>query len=93
METILELGVASFPVLVVLCLALTEAVKHTPLNNKWLPCISIGLGILLGLASWKVVVGFPAEDPITAAAIGAVSGLTAVGFHQTYKQISKAKVE
>ena len=32
---------------------------------------------------------YPAGDPITAAAVGIVSGLAATGLHQAAKQLSK----
>ena len=45
---------------------------------------------LLGAAAVQragLIPDFPAYDPITAAAVGVVSGFAATGVHQVYKQI------
>lgn len=34
---------------------------------------------------------FPAQDPLTALAVGIVSGLAATGFNQVYKQLNNSK--
>ena len=49
------------------------------------------LGGLLGLVSFYLlpIPDNPAGDPITAAAVGIVSGLAATGLHQAAKQLSK----
>ena len=49
------------------------------------------LGGLLGLVSFYLlpIPDYPAGDPITAAAVGIVSGLAATGLHQAAKQLSK----
>ena len=65
-------------------------VKQTPLANKWLPSICGALGGLLGLAAMYInVPDFPAADPLTALAVGIVSGLAATGADQVIKQIGK----
>ena len=48
------------------------------------------VGLILGVVGRTVIDGFPATDPITAAAIGVVSGLAATGAHQIYKQLSES---
>ena len=61
-----------------------------PLANKWLPSICGALGGLLGLAAMYInVPDFPAADPLTALAVGIVSGLAATGADQVIKQIGK----
>lgn len=63
------------------------------LNNKWIPVVCGCVGLVLGVAGRTVIDGFPAADPITAAAIGVVSGLAATGAHQIWKQLSKEEGE
>ena len=59
------------------------------LNDKWIPTICGVVGLILGVVGRTVIEGFPATDPITAAAIGVVSGLAATGAHQIWKQLAK----
>ena len=59
------------------------------LNDKWIPVVCGCVGLILGIVGRNVIDGFPATDPITAAAIGVVSGLAATGAHQIYKQLTK----
>lgn len=61
------------------------------LNNKWIPVICGFVGCGLGLVGRTVIEGFPATDPITAMAIGVVSGLAATGAHQVYKQLTEGE--
>ena len=42
----------------------------------------------MGVVSAYVIPDFPASDPITAVAVGIVSGLAATGAHQAVKQLS-----
>lgn len=66
-------------------------VKQTPLANKWLPSICGAHGGLPGgvAAMYINVPDFPAADPLTALAVGIVSGLAATGADQIIKQASK----
>ena len=67
-----------------------SAVKQTPLTNKWLQSICGALGGLLGVAAMYInVPDFPATDPLTAMAVGIVSGLAATGADQIIKRASK----
>lgn len=59
------------------------------LNDKWIPVVCGCVGLILGVVGRTVIEGFPATDPITAAAIGVVSGLASTGAHQIYKQLTK----
>ncbi len=85
---IAELGIAAIPVITVIVFLAVEAVKATPLDNKWLPVIAGGFGGILGVVAMLVMPEFPATDPLTAIAIGIVSGLAATGAHQVYKQLT-----
>ena len=51
-----------------------------------------GTGLVLGLvALYAGMPEFPATDPITAAAVGVVSGLAATGINQAVKQLGKTE--
>lgn len=82
------LGIAAIPVITVICFLVAEAVKATPLDNKWLPIICGACGGILGVVAMFIMPEFPAHDYLTSIAIGIVSGLAATGAHQVYKQLS-----
>lgn len=84
-----DLGIVAIPVITVIVFLIVEAVKATPLDNKWLPVIAGGFGGVLGVVAMFVMPDFPGADPLTAIAIGIVSGLAATGAHQIYKQQTK----
>ena len=85
-----SLGMASVACITVICYLAALAIKQTPLANKWLPTICGVLGALLGLAAMYInVPDFPANDPLTALAVGIVSGLAATGANQIIKQAQK----
>ena len=88
---IAEWGIEAIPVITVIVFLVVEAVKATPLDNKWLPVIAGGFGGILGVVAMMVMEEFPAADPLTAIAIGIVSGLAATGAHQVYKQLTKGE--
>lgn len=74
----------------VICYLICEAVKATPLDNKWLPVIAGTAGAILGIVGMATMPEFPATDTITAVAVGVVSGLAATGTNQIFKQFTKA---
>ena len=80
-------GFVTIPSIIVICYLIATAIKATKLDNKWLPVICGVLGGALGVAAMLVVPNFPAEDYMTAVAIGIVSGLSATGVNQIYKQL------
>lgn len=82
-------GIATVAAITVIVFIIAEGVKATPINNKWLPLICGGCGIVLGIVSYLIgVPDYPAQDIITAAAVGGVSGLAATGVHQVVKQFT-----
>lgn len=85
--SIADFGIAAVPVITVIVFLIVEAVKATPLDNKWLPVIAGACGGILGIVATYVMPDFPGGDPLTAVAIGIVSGLAATGAHQVYKQL------
>ena len=85
----MEFGVASVAAVTVICYLVGLVVKASPWNNdKYIP-IACGLvGGVLGLAGLYLgLPDFPAADPLTAVAVGIVSGLAATGVNQAVKQI------
>ena len=88
-----DLGIVAIPVITVIVFLVVEAVKATPLDHKWMPVIAGGFGGVLGVVAMFVMPDFPGADPLTAIAIGIVSGLAATGAHQIYKQMTKGEHE
>ena len=87
----MDFGIASVAAITVICYLVGLVVKASPWNNdKYIP-IACGLvGGVLGVAALYLgVADFPAADPLTAVAVGIVSGLAATGVNQMVKQ-SKA---
>jgi hypothetical protein len=82
-------GIGAVSAITVICYLIAQAIKLTPLHNKWLPIICGFLGCALGIASLFLMPGFPAGDCITAAAVGIVSGLAATGANQVFKQLGR----
>ena len=86
----MEFGIATVVAITVIVYVIGLVVKATKLDNKWIPVICGVSGIALGiLALYIGVPDFPATDPMTAAAVGAASGLASVGVNQIGKQLSK----
>ena len=86
-------GIASVAGITVICYLAAQAVKATNLDNKWLPVICGVLGGILGVVGLYWIPEYPAQDIITAIAVGIMSGLAATGVNQVYKQLSGEKTE
>lgn len=87
----MDFGVASVAAVTVICYLVGLVVKASPWNNdKYIP-IACGLvGGVLGVAALYLgLPDFPAGDPLTAAAVGIVSGLAATGVDQAVRQITQ----
>lgn len=91
MEFLETLGIATYPVITIIVFLACELVKATELDNKWLPVIAGSFGGALGVVAMYVMKDFIAQDPLTAIAIGIMSGLAATGAHQVVKQLIKGK--
>ena len=87
----MEFGIASVAGITVICYLAAQAVKATNLDNKWLPVICGVLGGILGVVGLYWIPEYPAQDIITAIAVGIMSGLAATGVNQVYKQAGKIK--
>ena len=77
----------------VICYLVAMAVKATSLDNKWIPVICGVLGAVLGIVGMFAMPDYPANDYITAVAVGIVSGLAATGGNQVYTQLNGKKEE
>lgn len=85
----MDFGIASVAAITVICYLVGLLVKASPWNNdKYIPiaCGVVG-GILGGIGLYLGLPDFPAADPLTAVAVGIVSGLAATGVNQAVKQI------
>lgn len=85
----MEFGMAEVAGITVICYLAGQIAKNIPVACRWIPCIVGGLGCILGILGLYYVADFPASDPLTAAAVGIVSGLASTGVHQIRKQLSK----
>ena len=84
------MGVAGVAAIGVIAYLIGEAVKISPADNKYIPVICGGTGLVLGLvALYAGMPEFPAGDIINAIAVGIVSGLSATGADQIAKQMKK----
>jgi hypothetical protein len=79
-------GVASISIMAWL---MGEAVKLSPLDNKWIPLLCGITGGVLGVLGMKLMPEFPAADLMSATAVGITSGLAATGADQLGRQLEK----
>ena len=86
----MDFGIATVAAITALVYIIGLCVKASNLDNKWIPVIAGVSGVILGIVALYIgVPDFPATDPMTAAAVGGVSGLAATGLHQVKKQLSE----
>lgn len=84
-------GIGSVAAISVICYLIGQFVKALPLDDKWIPIIVGFCGAVLGVVGSLVMPDFPAGDILTAIAVGIVSGLSATGVNQIYKQLFKTE--
>ena len=91
MENIGNIGIASVAAITVICYLVGLIVKAVPgMADKYIPICCGVAGALLGVAGLYLgLPDFPAQDPVTAVAVGIVSGLAATGANQVFKQLGK----
>ena len=90
----MDFGIATVVAITVLAYLIGMILKAVPVDDKWIPVICGVSGLALGLLAFYIQMpDMPAADPITAAAIGTVSGFAATGINQVYKQQMKAQME
>jgi len=83
------MGITGIAAITIICYLVAECIKATALDNKWLPVICGIMGGALGVAAMFLMPEYPAEDFITAVAVGIVSGLAATGVDQIGKQLGE----
>jgi len=82
-------GLASVVVITVIAYLIGEAVKLIPcVKNNWIPVICGFVGAALGIPAMLLMPDYPAQDYLTAVAVGVVSGLAATGTNQIWKLFS-----
>jgi hypothetical protein len=85
----MNFGLAGVAAITVVAYLACSVVKATRLSNQWLPLIAGGVGGIMGIICLLThMQGFPATDPISAFAVGIVSGLAATGVDQAGKQMT-----
>lgn len=90
MNDISLFGIAGLPTIMIICLLAGIVVKNIQtINDKWIPAICGVLGGVLGAVGMHIMPNFPANNYLSAVAVGIVSGLAATGAHQVYKQLTK----
>lgn len=85
----MEFEIVNVIAITVIAYLIGQAVKATKLDNKWIPVICGASGGVLGALALNIMPSFPAEDYITAVAIGIASGFAATGVNETLKQLGK----
>lgn len=86
----MDFGIASVAAITVICYLVGLIVKASPWNNdKYIPIACGVVGGILGVVGLYLgLPDYPAADPLTAVAVGIVSGLAATGINQAVKQIA-----
>ena len=84
-----DFGIVSIPAIVVIAYLAGSIVKnYTKLdNNKILPIVGI-VGGICGALAFRIMPEFPAQDIMTAVAIGIVSGMASTWVDQTVKKVT-----
>ena len=80
------LGITAVAAITVICYLAAAAAKALGVPGKWLPVLCGLCGSVLGVAAMYLMAEYPADDLITAAAVGIVSGFAATGVDQAIKQ-------
>mgnify|MGYP004678497001 FL=1 len=86
----MDFGIASVAAITVICYLAGLIAKALPLDDRYIPIVCGVCGAVLGVAGLYLgLPDFPANDPLTALAVGIVSGLAATGVNQAVKQLGK----
>lgn len=85
----MDFGIAGVAAITVIAYIIGLVVKASTLADKWIPIICGLAGGVLGIVGMFLMPEFPANDFISAAAVGIVSGLASTGADQVFKQAKK----
>ena len=80
---------ATVSAITVICYLIGYSVKTLGTIDKWIPAICGFCGLIFGVLGFLCMPEFPANDFITAMAVGVASGFASTGINQVYKQIKK----
>ena len=83
------MGMAVVTAISVIAYLVGEAVKLSPLDNRWIPLVCGLSGAALGVAGLYSVADFPAADLLSALAVGIASGLAATGANELAVHVKK----
>lgn len=82
----------SVPAIVVICYLVGATIKSFEIEkiDKFIPVICGTLGAILGVVMFITIPNFiPADNWAVAIAVGIVSGFSATGINQVYKQLKR----
>lgn len=86
----MDFGLAGVAAITVIAYLIGMGCKASEkVKDNWIPVICGCAGAALGAVGRMIMPGFPAEDWVTAVAVGIVSGLAATGVNQVWKQGQK----
>ena len=85
----MDFGIAGGAAITVIVYIIGLLVKASPLADKWIPIICGLTGGVLGIVGMFLMPEFPANDFISATAVGIVSGLASTGADKVFKQAKK----
>ena len=80
-------GFTEIAAIVVICYLIGEAVKVSPIDNKYIPIIVGACGGILGAVAMYLIPDIGVTNVLDAVAAGIVSGLSATGINQIGKQL------
>lgn len=80
----------SLAIVVITYLIGLAAKASSKVKDELIPVIVGVAGGILGVAGMYVIPDFPAQDVMTAVAVGIFSGLASTGVNQVYKQLKKS---
>lgn len=85
-------GIIGVAAISVICYLVGMGIKVSKIDDKFIPVICGVFGAILGIVGYLIKMpDLLAQDPITAVAVGIVSGLAATGANQIYKQMKGDK--
>ena len=85
----MDLGIAGVAAITVICALIGQIIKNTRLDSRWIPCVVGAAGGILGIVGLYVMAEFPASEPLSASAVGIVSGLASTGLYELKKQLTR----
>ena len=80
-------SVTTVAAITAICYLIGLVAKAAPVDDKFIPSLCGLAGGALGAAGLYLMPGFPAEDLLTAIAVGIASGLAATGLNEAAKQL------